>query len=64
MARPKPSSGLLPNPFVDSLRFWQRSTCHSPKAPVGVLHHSSLVVRVSIESLKILIAALSSSVAY
>ena len=50
--------------FVDSVWFWQRSTCYSPKDKDEVFAPSIHVVRVSTKSLKILIAALSSSVAY
>jgi hypothetical protein len=53
-----------PSPFVDRVWFWQRSTCYSPKDKHEVFAPSIHGVRVSTKSLKILIAALSSSVAY
>jgi hypothetical protein len=49
---------------VDSVWFWQRSTCYSPEDKDEVFVPFIHVVRVSTKSLKILIAALSSSVAY
>jgi hypothetical protein len=55
---------LLQARFVDSVWFWQRSTCYSPKDKDEFFALSIHVVQVSTKSLKILIAALSSSVAY
>jgi len=49
---------------LDCVWFWQRSICYSPKGKDEVFAPSIHVVRVPTKSLKILIAALSCSVAY
>jgi hypothetical protein len=56
--------GLLEASFLDSMWVWQQSTCYSPKDKDDVSCTSILLVRVSAKLLKILIAALSLSVAY
>jgi hypothetical protein len=64
MARPKPSSGLPTTRFWTACDLCNALLATHRKTKDDVFAPSIPVVRVPTESLKILIAALSSSVAY